>query len=1044
MNIHEILLNISAKGDEAREELRQIATDLKAFGQTSGVARAGIDTAEARAELTALAAALTRIDLRRVSPEIRVQIADDLAKIIALNAALDTLDRKSGRVRGALGVIGSAAKTFGENIAPKSVNIAGFTFGLNQMGLIGAAVAGTIGVSLAGAVLALAGSLTLAITALGGLAVAFGGVLLPAVVAVVGVIANMSGAIDTATGRTKEQQQAIEQQEEAMRAVKTAAQGVRDAERALAQAKRDAIGAEKDLAQARRESAAQLRVDLRNAIEAQADAEYALVRAQQDQLAAQQALNDARRDAIRNLIDLRFASEGAALNEKRAVLALKEARDRLDEMKRGGAPADLIKEARLRIKEAELELQRARETGKRAEEDLNEAESDGVEGSDNVVSAKERIVNAQRAAADASRDLADATRELVKVERAQARPADAVVQARESLADANRRVTEAQRGVRRQTEQLTLAQQRAAQATEEQEAALSGFASRITAILAPLARAVQPIVDALDRGFNRMKAQMAALGPAFATFVDGAARATDAFFDTLSNPETQAALAQMLQLAAEALRPLAVVSAQVFRLLTNIANAALPTLVAGLESFSGSLDGLISKTSNIESMQDSFAAIAEHLRLWLSFIGSISRAWFAFSSAAAPAAADFLGFLTDAADSLADWANSEDGREEIQKFFDDTLPLVESFLDLVGNLIGTAVKFAQLMAPALKEIIDLFNVVVDVVNFFLDLLNMIPAPFRALIGVAATGFGIFTKLGVASKVLRAVFGGLVSIATGLANRLGDLAGVITGALLGAFRFLGNVGRTAFTGLFNAARSAISFMAGLPGRLFNIGRAIIAALIRGLGSVAGGIFGWFRDRFRETFNHLRNIATTIVSIGARIIRGLFSGLAAIAGGIVGFFRRQFERVFNFLGSLPGRMYELGKNVIQGFIDGIKDVDLEGFFKDKFGSPLDITKRFFGIGSPSKEMHKLGEFVAQGFANGINAGVSEIRSAASSLNDAAEVDGRARLKKPQVVAAGAGGVEMHNHFTVPGGGSPDPEVAVGALVRKMRARGQKFAA
>jgi hypothetical protein len=122
---------------------------------------------------------------------------------------------------------------------------------------------------------------------------------------------------------------------------------------------------------------------------------------------ATNALDQARLDAAESAEQLKFASEDAALGEKRAAINLEKARKTLARVQDLPPNSTARKEAELAYQEAELAYRKAKDSNSDLDKAVKKSVAEGVEGSKQVKDAKDEIV------------LAD--RELLRAQEAQAR-----------------------------------------------------------------------------------------------------------------------------------------------------------------------------------------------------------------------------------------------------------------------------------------------------------------------------------------------------------------------------------------------------------------------------------------------------------------------------------------------------------------------------------------------------------------------------------------------------------------------------------------------
>lgn len=139
-------------------------------------------------------------------------------------------------------------------------------------------------------------------------------------------------------------------------------------------------------------------------------ATLALADAQREALAAQQGLVRAREEESERLEDLSRSLRGAKLDEASAILAVRDAEERLRTARRTGGSALDVARAVLGVDQAKLRLEEIQDRVGDLSREQDKANRDGVEGSDRVQDALRRQEMAQRQIVAATYALAQAQR----------------------------------------------------------------------------------------------------------------------------------------------------------------------------------------------------------------------------------------------------------------------------------------------------------------------------------------------------------------------------------------------------------------------------------------------------------------------------------------------------------------------------------------------------------------------------------------------------------------------------------------------------------
>lgn len=286
-------------------------------------------------------------------------------------------------------------------------------------------------------------------------------------------IEENSAATDRNSGRVRHQVSLIEALNAAMERRLDRLDSIRSAEEAATSAAESAWAAAVELADAEKAAAgdSEERRDalaaetaaargLADAKEAVADAQKGLGDAESEVLERRQELNEAYAEARERVDDLARAARQASLDERQAVLAVREAQEELNRVLRDASSSDLDKEkARLEVEQAQAgaadaaakasDAAREAERGRNVENDegvirAKEALESAYEG---VEAAAERVTDAQDGVRDAERRVAEAAAHTADVAEAAAeRYEKAKVASREAafkLAEAQADVTTA-------------------------------------------------------------------------------------------------------------------------------------------------------------------------------------------------------------------------------------------------------------------------------------------------------------------------------------------------------------------------------------------------------------------------------------------------------------------------------------------------------------------------------------------------------------------------------------------------------------------------
>lgn len=365
--------------DKASEALAKVGRQVTQLGEkirtAGGSVKIDADTARAREQIAAVEAQLGRLSARRLKIDadtedaerklqtLRAELArtDDNDAKIRITADITQVEReltrlKADRTSVDLDTTAAQAKLVRLRAEAKEALGSG-----RERLQVDADVSGAVNglakiAALLASIIPLAGAAAGAIAGVGAVGIAGIGA---AVAGFVGIGDAIKAMGDKATSGGA--------------AVKVSAEAIRSAQRGVEQANRDLIASHRDVT------------------------------------SAELDLTRARQDAIRTLEDYRMRSEGMALSQQDASLAVREAEARLNDVLKDGTSTGLEREraalslAQARQREKDLTVESTRLT-----EDKTAADAKGVEGSDQVTSAKQRLTDAQERATLATQKLADA------------------------------------------------------------------------------------------------------------------------------------------------------------------------------------------------------------------------------------------------------------------------------------------------------------------------------------------------------------------------------------------------------------------------------------------------------------------------------------------------------------------------------------------------------------------------------------------------------------------------------------------------------------
>jgi len=600
----------------------------------------------------------------------------------------------------------------------------------------------------------------------------------------------------------------------ATKAVESAQRGLASAQRALADAR---VQAAKRVADAQREVR---------------DAERDLADAQRDARDVQEGLNDARREAARALEDMNTRLAESRLDEREAVLRLKEAEDELRAAQRApGTDPDELARLQLAYERARLNLTEQRTETKRLATDTAAANKAGVEGSEQVVAARQRIAEANQTVADKERALADAQR---GVSEARADGARQVEDAQRAVADAAAAVASAQAAAAGQASKFDEAMAKLAPNARSFVTAVRGLGPAWDAMrlgvqnslfqgldttVTQLGRSTIPVLhrqltgtatvwnqiaknaaagiqemaksgmlDQILKGAtdnlavfkNTPKQLITAFGqltvaaqPAFNQLLTGFAGAITSFTDGLSKSFASGGLKTAIDTAFGILSQLGGILGDALGAVGNIMKAASDSGSQAL-AVVGELFAELRRITAMPEIQSAlrtiFASIAQIAAAIAPVIGSVLKAILPLIAAIAPVIAQLATALGPVLSELAGAL----GRA--------LAPIIQGLLPII-TLVGDAIiQIITAVTPLLEPIGQLIGAILQAVMPVLKpIIDIILQVVDALVGPLNTIIQAFIPyIGLLGEVMNQVFGALKPLIQPLVGIIGMLAGVFAG------------------------------------------------------------------------------------------------------------------------------------------------------------------------------------------------------------------------------------------------------------------------
>jgi len=949
-----------------------------------------IDPAKAEAELLAVHEQLQlELDALPLHEKIKTDksVTTDVEEAAkTTEGIIQNLSNAFGQLASSGAGIGKMLGDMGEKLGTVTVNFGMFGARLGPVVAALLVFAVVLGTAIVAGLAALASSAILAATALAAMGVALAGALapiallaIPAMLLFGKVVQALATNQNTAAQAAQRHAQAVNQQIAAERAATAYAQQHADAERALAQA-------QQNLSQA----TVQAYRDMEDAINKVTEATNALADAQ---TAQQQSVLDFKK-AKQALADF-LANLG--VGKKAFDSFFKTFQDvgfdptKLNQALAKVKPPGISKDDELTLEQLILDITKARngeadatESVKNAQTDLKRAREDeipylqkGIAGSKQYQAALQGVADAQRNLHRLEQQRADDLKYTAEQQAAQAAAAAAATGPVGKLSSEEKKLYDALKGL------IDLFKK--------------DFGPALDAMFSGLAAGLKDLGPAADK----LKGPMTALGQALGGAIKG-------FIDLLASPASVKLFDGLIAGAQQLLPYVGKIFGPMFDLLGKIAQAAMPLVVTAFQALAGFLSSM-DKNTTVKSLGDWLNQAFKSVQAIAGLIVQVVPAILDYAKQGAPWGNKLIAGLTGAAKEFDQWVNSKKGRDDIHNFFANTIPSLEkfaTFLEIIAKWFITINNIATSVGDFFKGIWDFLNNLSSFqfgenpFQFILDIMNAFANP--ASLGPKVVDWG-------------------KSLATNIWDGVKSVGADLIGWILGPFK--------------DAVHQVERFLGiDSPSKLFaQIGKDIWNGLIGGLKSIAFSIGDWVIGKFSAALSWLSGLPKKLFDLGASAISGLWNGIKSVAFSVANWLGGAFNAAETFLGSLPSKFFDLGKNIANSLWNGIKSIP--GKVAGWFGDVVDLGKKILGIGSPSKVMMKMGQDAALGFQIGLDVSARNVQRAATKTF---------AVPLAAVASGTKGGVTIQNQNVnlppAPGYDQMgDPRHQAALFAREMRRRG-----
>lgn len=537
--------------------------------------------------------------------------------------------------------------------------------------------------------------------------------------------------------------------------------------------------------------------------------------------------------------DLRERVEDLALSEESAALSVREAEQRLAEVRADGRSTDLERaRAELSYRESLNRLEDIRIEQQRAAEDKAAADAKGVDGSDQVAAANRRLIDAQEGVGDAERAVADARTQAAR---------DAQRDA-EAIRDAQQRVTEAELGA------VAARRQAAYQVAQAQQSIVDAQRA--------VQQASQQAGAAGGGGIDRVAQAMAGLSPVareFALFlrgfIDGPLKELRQAGQNNLLPGLQRGLEALVPIMASDLTP---AFAEFSKTLGDMFADAIPMagrFASSLLTFgSDTLDALRPLGPIFDAFIISFDAMADRV----AANGTLADGMSGLSAV--------LGALLGNLPLLIEVGLQVMG------------VIGEPLADAVNALLPAILALAEALGPLLAGTLE---ALVPLLESFTGFVTEHPALVRALtvavVGLV-TGFQALGPIGAVVGALSSPIGAVVAVVAALAAGIGY-------AYTHSATFRAEVGR-----MWEALQKAGSTIREMVGpALDRLGRAIkndLAPAFTGLAEEIAPVVTWLVDKLGPAVGAWLTIVVTQAELAVKALSAVFDVIGWIVDKIPG--------------------------------------------------------------------------------------------------------------------------------------------------------------
>lgn len=530
---------------------------------------------------------------------------------------------------------------------------------------------------------------------------------------------------------------------------------------------------------------------------------------------------------------------------------------------------------------------------------------------------------------------------------------------------------------------------------------------------AALGRGADRVMRGAAAGLRSMEPVIRSLRGEFTAFGGAVGQSLKTLGDEFSSPRWREFFSTITEAATTATPILTGAFTALSRVLRNIAEAAMPSLLDAFRSMRGAFQGWAEGTSNASQLRDTIEGLVDHTRSWVELGKQLGRVVLGFFKAAAPEGQRLTDSIAKGAKALADWINSAKGTAAIRGFLADMRPILDQLWNLIVQVGEAFIRWSAIVAPVVSTVLSLLSSLVGIVNTVLAAIQKLPGPLQTVLAAFLLfrgPIGVFRTLATVVGTLGAALGRLAL--GGLGGALGGLAGGAARAAASFGRFLPLLtrlagpagllyaGYRAFDALGNAIggggdeaiRSIISYQAvsrvvqGMGETVRNAGlsaadglRKLAAGAIKSMAdfrAVVGSTIG----RVGAIFGGLPPLLS---QVGAQAGRAFAQGLKRAGNAAVAWSRQIATGAGRALQSLVGKASSAGVGAGGSFTSGLQRAG-----NAAVGVAQSIAQSAAGaLDNAAAQAVAAGAAFGNNFAAGIKSAVGAVAAAASQLAQAA---------------------------------------------------------